>query len=406
MPHEMEKQFIKASVDLFNAEKRDQVEEFNERLIELSRIIDKSAYLRENISPLDVRDAISLLSWQRTLIYVSDKEFVDHIKSTVLVTKTYHFYYPIYNLREPSNNVKLGYSTILTFDALPKEIKEKFLLSWKNYFTIYTEWAKTEEEIVNRKKTATFLHLKVKANGSRKAAEKASNFVKDSVSILSFLYWVYFPINHCFYIIEGSKDSGGYGDYFYIPSLYIGKYQPKFHKRISELTDIIIEPKPTTIERKIKNSLRIFGIQKSITNEQVRFVLLVTCLESLLLTESDRGCMGWRLAEKTAFLAKNRKIVNDGIKLAYKKRSAFIHAKTKEKKCYLITEDDIHTMEGTVISVLRKLLEFKKLGYKEIEKKVDVKSIDGYVEEMKFRENNNRKALTRLKSEYEKKEEG
>lgn len=393
MPHEMEKQFIKASVEFFNAVKRDQAKEINERLFELSRIIDKSAYLRENISPQDVKDTIFLLSWQWNIRNVSDRVLVDHIKSTVLVTKTYHFYYPIYNLREPSNNVKLGYSTILTFDALPKKIKEKFLFFWKNYFTIYTEWAKTEEEIVNKKKTATFLHLKVKANGRYKATEKASNFAKESVCILSFLYRVHFPISHCFYIIEDSEDGGGYGDYFYIPSLYIGKYQSKLDKKISELTDIIIEPEPTTIERKIKNALRIFGIQKSITNEQVRFVLLVTCLESLLLTKSDRDYLGWRLAEKTAFLlGRNKKIVSDGIKLAYKKRSSFIHEETRKKKRYLITEDDIHTMEGTVISVLRKLLELRKLGYKEIEKRDDVKSVDGYVEEIKFRENNNRKS--------------
>lgn len=399
MPHEMEKQFIKASVNLFNAEKRDQVKEVNERLIELSRIIDKSAYLRENISPLDVKDAISLLSWQWNIRNVSDRVFVDHIKSTVLVTKTYHFYYPIYNLREPSNNVKLGYSTILTFDALPKKIKEKFLFFWKNYFTIYTEWAKTEEEIVNKKKTATFLHLRVKANGSNKATEKASNFAKDSVCILRFLYGVHFPINHCFYIIEDSEDSGGAGEYFYVPSLYIGKYQSRFDKKNSELTDIITKPKPTTIERKIKNSLRIFGIQTSITNEQVRFVLLVTCLESLLLTQFDRDYLGWRLAEKTAFLLrKNRKKVNDYIKLAYKKRSAFIHEKTRKGKSEIITKDDVYTMEGIVASTLRKLMEFRKRGYVEIRKTKDVKNVDEYIEEMKFRESNNRKSLNQTQT--------
>ena len=391
MSHKIEKQFLRASIDLFNARKRGLAKEINEQLIELSKIIDKSAYLRENISPLDVKDAIFLLSWHRTLRNVSDREFVDHIKSTVLVAKTYHFYYPIYNLREPSSNVKLGYSTILTFDALPKRIKEKFLFFWKNYFTIYTEWAKTEEEVVNKKKTATFLHLKVKANGSYKATEKASNRAKDSVYILRFLYGVNFPITHCFYIIEDSEGVGGAGEYFYVLSLYIGKYQSKFDKEISELTDIMTKPKPTTIQSKIKKSLRIFGIQKSLTSEKVRFVLLVTCLESLLLTQSDRDYILWKLAEKTAFLiGKNRKKVNDYVKLAYNKRSDFIHGKKNRKK-YEITKADVYSMEGIVVSIIHKLMEFIDQGYTEIKKVEGVKSVDGYIEEIKFRENPLRK---------------
>jgi len=386
MSHNLEKQFLNASIDVLNAQKRGIAKEVNEQLIKLSEIIDKSAHLRENISPLDVKDAISLLSWQWNIRTVSDRVFVDHIKSTVLVTKTYHFYYPIYNLREPSNNVKLGYSTILTFDDLPKKVQENFIFTWKNHFTINTEYAKTEEEFVNRKKTATFLHLSVKANGSYKATEKAANRAKESVYILRFLYGVHFPINHCFYIIEDSEDSGGAGEYFYVPSLYIGKYQSKFDKRISELTEIMTKPKPTTIESKIKKSLRIFGIQTSLTNEQVRFVLLVTCLESLLLTQSDRDYILWKLAEKTAFLiGKNMKKVNDYVKLAYNKRSDFIHGKKNREK-YEITKADVYSMEGIVVSIIRKLMEFIEQGYTEIKKDEGFKSVDGYIEEIKFRE--------------------
>lgn len=299
--------------------------------------------------------------------------------STKKETDTYHFYYPIYNLRNPSNNVKLGDSTILTFDSLPKNIQERFLFFWKNYFTIHTEWAKTEEEYIKRKKTSTFLHLGVKAKGHEKASEKAFNLVKESVGILSFLYGVYFPVNHCFFIIEGFEAMGGFGDYFYIPNLWICEYQSKFEEEISKLTDILTKPK-SEIDTKIRNTLGIFGFQVSITNVQVRFVLLVTCLESLLSTDSDRDYLGWKLAEKTAFLSKNRRLVFKGVKEAYGKRSAFIHGSSSQKPRKIITEDDVNTMQGTVISVLRKLIEFREAGY------TKMKDINDYIEKIKFGE--------------------
>lgn len=293
-------------------------------------------------------------------------------------TNRYHFYYPIYNLRNPTNNIKLGYSTILTFDTLPKEIQEKFLFFWKNYFTIYTEWAKTEEEYIDRKKTSTFLHLKVKERNAEEAIEKAFKSVKDSVNILSFLYWAYFPIHHCFYFSEDSEIAGGAGDYYYIPSLWICEYQSKFNEEISKLTAILTKPK-SEIEKRIRNALRIFGIQVSITNVQVRFVLLVTCLESLLSTDSG-DYLGWKLAEKTAFLGKNRRLVYEGVRESYAKRSAFIHGSSSQKPRKIITENDVNKIQGTVISVLRKLVGFAESGY------TKMKEFDEYIENIKFGE--------------------
>jgi hypothetical protein len=283
----------------------------------------------------------------------------------------YHFYYPIYNLRNPSNDVRLGNSTILRFDGLPVRIQERFVLFWKNYFTTYREWAKTEDEYVNRKKTSAFIHLITKARSDNEAIEDAFESARDSVSILSFLYWVYFPIHHCLYFREDFEVSGGAGDYYYIPNLWICEYQSKFNKEISRLASILTKPK-SEIEKKIRNTLRMFEIQVSITNMQVRFVLLATCLEVLLSTDHKR-----ELAEKTAFLlGKNRRICYQGVRDGYQKRSEFIHGSSSKA----ITEDDVNTMQGTVISVLRKLIELGDSGY------TKMKRIDEYLEEIEFRE--------------------
>jgi hypothetical protein len=174
---------------------------------------------------------------------------------------------------------------------------------------------------------------------------------------------------------EGSKVSGGFGDYYYIPSLWICEYQPKYEEMISKLSDILTKPK-CEIDRKIKNTLIIFGIQTSVTNEQVRFVLLTTCLESLLMAKSDRDYLRWKLAEKTAFLSKNRIMVNTYVKSVYDKRSSFIHGSPSE----IITEEDVNTIQGAVILVLRKLIELKESGFKTME---DIREL---IEKLKFGE--------------------
>ncbi len=112
---------------------------------------------------------------------------------------------------------------------------------------------------------------------------------------------------------------------------------------------------------------------------------MITCLESLLLTQSDRDYILWKLAEKSAFLiGKKMKTINAFVKLAYKKRSAFIHEKTHKKKDEIITEADVLQIQSLVFSVLRELMRFREQGYAEVEKKPNVKSIDQYIEEIKF----------------------
>jgi len=321
----------------------------------------------------------------KSLKEISDEEYTKYIKSTILSTDSYHFYYPIYGLYNFPKKIKLGYSTIITFDDLNMQVQEDFIFTWKHHFKIDTEYARTEEEYVKRKKNSTFLYLVVEANGPFKATEKASSLAQDSVHILRFLYGVHFPVNECRYIVEGSMNTGGLES---VGMAFPGSatYVKGFDKKISELTEILTKSKPTTIERKIKNALRIFGIQTSITNDQVRFVLLVTCLESLLLTESDKDYILWKLAEKIAFLlGNNKREINDYIKQAYKKRSAFIHEKRKKKKAEIITKNDLYSMENIVIALFRKLMKFREKGYIEIQKKEGVKNIDEYIEEIKFR---------------------
>jgi len=147
------------------------------------------------------------------------------------------------------------------------------------------------------------------------------------------------------------------------------------------LTDVLTKP-TTIIEKKIGNAIKIFGIETSIMNQQVRFVLLVTCLEGLLMTGSNRDYLLWKLAEKTAFLLDNNKRkTNDYVKSAYRRRSSFVHGSLRKN---VITKDDVRSMENLVTYVVWKLMDFRKQGYVSVQKKSGVKSIDEYIEEIKF----------------------
>jgi hypothetical protein len=148
---------------------------------------------------------------------------------------------------------------------------------------------------------------------------------------------------------------------------------------------------PTTLEKKISNMLKLYGIQTSVKDNSTKFVFLVACLESLLLTSSDKDYLGWKISEKTAFLVgkdgKERMEKNEYMKLAYKKRSKFIHAEAK-KKADFIEEIDVLQMQKLVRQVLDKLLTLRANGYTDIRANIrditKAKNVEDYIDQLKF----------------------
>lgn len=293
----------------------------------------------------------------------------------------YWWYFPIYNLRNPSNNIRLGYATILRFGNLPRQVRKEFLYHWENQHAMNNEYERSKKDYISKKKNSAVLHLVVQAPSWTEAIDQSFKLAKISVSILGFLYRSHFPIEEGRFIsgeiTTGGRrvSSGTSGEYYHRRSLDICEYKLEFEKEISKLTEILTQPK-SEIDRRIRNALITFGIQTSICDENVRFVLLAACLESLLMGKSDRDYLGLRLAEKSAFLfAKDREIMYERVKKAYDKRSGFIHGSGET-----ITQSDVNTMQLTVISILRRLIELKEEGYDRIEK------IDTYIHKWKFKD--------------------
>ena len=162
-------------------------------------------------------------------------------------------------------------------------------------------------------------------------------------------------------------------------------------QRTNILTNIFVNPNPNEIELKIRNALRIYRLQQPVADDPIKFLLLVTCFESLLMTKSDRDYILWRLAEKVTFiLAETIKDVsmqeiNSFIKEAYTKRSAFVHGNTNTNET--ITYSDTTRLDVFFYELVWTIINnFLKKGYTQIQKAKDRKSIDDYIERKKFGE--------------------
>jgi hypothetical protein len=230
------------------------------------------------------------------------------------------------------------------------------------------------------RKASAFLHVQVKTKNWNDAIDESHKVAETSASILSFLYRAHFPILEGQFlsgdkIKGGNRTSHGYSGEYYYKRGTTFNFKPEFEKEISLLTDILTKPK-SRIDNKINNALSLFNLQTSILDGGTRYVLLATCLESLLLDKNDRDYLRWRLAEKSAFLfAQNRKEIYNKVKKTYDKRSSFVHG-SGEPICIA----DLNNMQDIVVSIMRRMVELRNEGFDTMEK------IDEYITELKFRE--------------------
>ena len=386
MPSVKEEDLVKKALEIFHKVKEGvESEEFSRQVCELFKVVENTP-LKKLITLEDLRWALRddmFFHFDRTIRTTSDEDFIARFKYTILTSKTYDFYIPIYCLYEFPKNIKLGFSTVVDFRDLPIDIQDYFTTYWGHRFTIDREYHHTKEEYVNLKKRSVFIHLETKANGTGKAIENARDSAEDALHVVRFLYQINFNIVDLRYKMRDNENAGGMEGIAGLPFIGGANYTKHFEKSFGVLTEIFTKANPNEIERKIINAVRIFGIQAAITNVQVRFVLLVASLESLLMIENDKDYILWKLAEKAAYvLGRNKRAVNEHVKKAYRKRSAFVHGSTEEKE--IATENDIEEIQMLVTGLVWRLVEFLKNGYTQIQKKEGVKSINEYIEESKF----------------------
>jgi hypothetical protein len=325
---------------------------------------------------------------------LNDEEFVKEFRYRFLYEKTFDYYLPIYDLYGLPKNTNLGYSETLDFRDLPATVRSNFLKEWKDEPKLALSYNRkiTSTDYIRLKSSSAILHVIVKANAITSANRKATQLAEDSLHIIRFFIERNYQINDYQFVIRDNNETDGmYGfaplvlesEESILEKSISNPYGNKLLTNIEILSNIFLKYNPNEIEKKIKNALRIFGIQISIEDLQTKYVLLVTCLESLLLSGKDRDYILWRFAEKGAFvLGKNKREVYNCIKDAYRMRSAFVHGNSQENE--FLTNKEIIEMNELVHEIVWKLIEFLGQGYTEIQKKEGKKSIDDYIEQIKF----------------------
>jgi hypothetical protein len=280
-----------------------------------------------------------------------------------------------------------------------------------------------------------YMHIRINAAGKDKAREVAMQSAKRNISIYKLVYlkeWYYDlyyrTISHFdFYSCPDKhnpdperriqENSTHQSDY----TLHIDR-DAELDNVISDINKITSkEENLNELERKILNVIDIFGLIDNSTSLHIRFLLCIICLEGLLLSREDRDYIGWKFAEKIAFLlgtseywvrnyhkighehlfpnhvpipnelihgtAENRRTLFYKMRDFYGKRSGITHG-TKSNKD---TEDSITEEDYSLIySILRLsivlILNLLNKGFTHVSKRDpdDTKYLDLYIENMKY----------------------
>jgi hypothetical protein len=393
-----EESFLKEALDIFHKVQQDiEGNEFYKQTKKLYNSIE-CLPVHRLFSLEDLRWAIKddmAFRWSTAIRNVSDETFTERLKFTILTTKSYDFYIPIYCLYDFPSGMPLANSTVMTFQDLPTKIQDYFISKWQFRFSIDTEYHHKKEEYVNLKQKSTFFHILIKANGSNKAIENATEIAEDALHIIRFVYGDNFNLIDIRYVVKESGDAGGLEDLLGLPFCGSASYDKMYAQSLDIISGVFSKSNPNDIEKRVKKAVQIFGTQESITNKNVRFILLMTCLETLLLAGSDKDYILWKLAEKTAFvLERDKRDINDFIRKSYYKRSIFIHGGSKKnRETNPISEDDIDKAKQIVGDVIWKLIiDFVgqrhftciEKSKKDRDRISEIQSINEFIDEKKF----------------------
>lgn len=158
-----------------------------------------------------------------------------------------------------------------------------------------------------------------------------------------------------------------------------------FGKYMDLFSTISQKGKPTRLEEKIIQAIQVFWLSRLSNRTEIRFLILISAFESLLLTQNDRDYLGLKLAEKTTFLlekeADKRIKLFKLIKKYYTKRSDLVH-----KGVNRITDADDRTAENIFKNLVFKMLDLTT-SYKKMEQRShdkDKQGIEDYIDSLRF----------------------
>lgn len=150
-----------------------------------------------------------------------------------------------------------------------------------------------------------------------------------------------------------------------------------FGSYIDEISSIYNKEKPSQLEIKLMNAIEMFWMSKISHKLEISFVLMASAMETLIMSESDKDYLSWKLAEKTAFLLTEeggkRKELYKSMKKLYNKRSKFVHEGIKN-----IDRRDLGFLGAVFFETSINIINLIINGFKYADE------LNDYIEEIKF----------------------
>jgi len=394
----------------------------------ISEIISRNQQYRNRISDLDLEDFFSRIIegvGSRSLQKITPALLKSELARRLLCEeKDFDFYYPVGDISGFTEGALLGMGELISLRSLPAKVRRDV----KDSHTM--RYSKSAVVRVNPEKE-WFLHIRIKSIGTVTAALRAEAYARMSLGAYEALTgyseflrgFIRDPFTMDAFVMWPDEDYVGYIKPVSIPGHIAISGTRDVDGQLDDITRILRKEPKSELENRILSAVNILALTDDSTPLNIRFLLKVFALEGLLLSESDRDYLGWRLAEKVAFILGDNKVwmafafgffphlkfignliptvvsdefvaenrvesrlmLNREVTRLYAKRSAFAHPHQKGKNA--INDYDYDTISWLVRLCIASMLELSKTGITHLRKEGpdDSKSLDGMIERMKFR---------------------
>lgn len=334
-------------------------------------ILQQDADIKKNTTPQELREDTSLFLQRSIGFYENNADtlkqetikFIEDFKEI----REYRAVFLLNGVRGLPKNTKFGSMRII---ELPND---EMVISHVNTILVdsasadRSDWA---EIIFSTYRNRDFLN---------------DVFIKELEKPLSFVSLL---LNHSFdprQIVGIIYHQNGSRTFIGFEKEYFTSYIDKLHKIfLNFLSEISCKKNPSKLEKKILRGIELYGISNLTKNHDIRFIMLTSALETLLLSKNDKDYLGLKLAEKSSYL-----IENDGekqlnlfrlVKEMYGKRSGLIHEGNRK-----IEERDVDLLEDLVGMIIFRLLKLSsKYPQMEYSDKPTQLGIENLIEEIKY----------------------
>ena len=353
-------------------------------------------------------------------------DIIEFINKRILISPSkYVFLFRFGNHNDFSKGSRLGTGRFVTLQNIPKRDRE-FIESYlprereKHHYSMISK-----EDWLKIRQRDAYMKIIVTSIGKEKAQEKAFRESKRNFNILKLVLGIGISNERRMEVPF----------FYYMKNMNTGRVQlaeeswknfniyksPYSDKIIGQITNIILKTNQSDLEKRILNTIEIYGLIEHNTSSHVSFILCLIGLESLFLSSDDKDILGSKLAEKISFLLADvpmwfwlsdnltmkqmekidkkyiqKHLLDSRLKLhytvkkLYEKRSRFSHEgiSTKQKNKEITTKDVILARSLLCWSVeilLTKTRKIKRIKKNPSSGKTrDSNSLDDEIERMRY----------------------